>query len=432
MDPKSARFPHAVFPAGVRATRSLDVWGQRVHPSLPAPLLFYAGGEDTSWPTRMVRAALAQALASRFRVTVVGDLSDAPGTDLPAPISTVCLPPLGSLASDRERRRILLSTYAALRPRVVVVEQFPFGELHLGAEIVHLLKAATATPRAPFVVSSVRQPLDHWTISTADAKASRSLAEGYLDAVLVHADPNIARLETAFADDSDWSVPIRYTGFISVDPRGPADVPHDRSSDGGEIVVFGEGAGPGDRLCHIAVQACKYLSAADRLPMRVIAGPAMPPDEFRALQQAAAGTAGVIVERDVVDVRPLLDGAAVAVAHSAYPLLDLLQSRVPALVVPPVGGSEEQTARVRRLASLGAVRVVEPEWLDGQTLACQIASTIGFAPRRAELDLSGAGATVRFLTGLLDAASFLNTGTTGMDPLAFTRTQRLPNRRFHM
>jgi len=432
MDPKSARFPHAVFPAGVRATRSLDVWGQRVHPSLPAPLLFYAGGEDTSWPTRMVRAALAQALASRFRVTVVGDLSDAPGTDLPAPISTVRLPPLGSLASDRERRRILLSTYAALRPRVVVVEQFPFGELHLGAEIVHLLKAATATPRAPFVVSSVRQPLDHWTISTADAKASRSLAEGYLDAVLVHADPNIARLETAFADDSDWSVPIRYTGFISVDPRGPADVPHDRSSDGGEIVVFGEGAGPGDRLCHIAVQACKYLSAADRLPMRVIAGPAMPPDEFRALQQAAAGTAGVIVERDVVDVRPLLAGAAVAVAHSAYPLLDLLQSRVPALVVPPVGGSEEQTARVRRLASLGAVRVVEPEWLDGQTLACQIASTIGFAPRRAELDLSGAGATVRFLTGLLDAASFLNTGTTGMDPLAFTRTQRLPNRRFHM
>ena len=432
MDPKSARFPHAVFPAGVRATRSLDVWGQRVHPSLPAPLLFYAGGEDTSWPTRMVRAALAQALASRFRVTVVGDLSDAPGTDLPAPISTVRLPPLGSLASDRERRRILLSTYAALRPRVVVVEQFPFGELHLGAEIVHLLKAATATPRAPFVVSSVRQPLDHWTISTADAKASRSLAEGYLDAVLVHADPNIARLETAFADDSDWSVPIRYTGFISVDPRGPADVPHEHSSDGGEIVVFGEGAGPGDRLCHIAVQACKYLSAADRLPMRVIAGPAMPPDEFRALQQAAAGTAGVIVERDVVDVRPLLDGAAVAVAHSAYPLLDLLQSRVPALVVPPVGGSEEQTARVRRLASLGAVRVVEPEWLDGQTLACQIASTIGFAPRRAELDLSGAGATVRFLTGLLDAASFLNTGTTGMDPLAFTRTQRLPNRRFHM
>src|SRR2546429_7252537 len=32
-------------------------------------------------------------------------------------------------------RRILLSTYAAVRPRVVVVEQFPFGELHLGAEV---------------------------------------------------------------------------------------------------------------------------------------------------------------------------------------------------------------------------------------------------------------------------------------------------------
>ena len=432
MDPKSARFPHAVFPAGVRGTRSLDMWGQRVHPALPAPLLLYAGGEDTSWPTRMVRSALAQALASRFHVTVVGNFSDAPGSELPAPINVVGLPPLGSLASDRERRRILLSTYAAVRPRVVVVEQFPFGELHLGAEIVHLLKAATATPRAPFVVSSVRQPLDHWTVSTSDAKASRSLAEGYLDAVLVHADPNIARLETAFADDYEWSVPIRYTGFISVDPRGPADVPHERLAEGGEIVVFGEGGGPGDRLCHIAVDACKYLSAADRLPMRVVAGPAMPPDEYRSLQQAAAGTAGVILERDVVDVRQVLAHAAVTVAHSAYPLLDLLRSRVPALVVPPVSGSEEQTARMRRLAALGAVRVVEPEWLDGQTLACQIASTIGFTPRRADFDLSGAGATVRFLIGLLDAASLLNTGTNGVEPLAFSRSHRSQNRLFRM
>ena len=418
MDPKSARFPHAVFPAGVRGTRSLDMWGQRVHPALPAPLLLYAGGEDTSWPTRMVRSALAQALASRFCVTVVGDFTDLPGSDLPAPINVVCLPPLGSLASDRERRRILLSTYAAVRPRVLVVEQFPFGELHLGAEIVHLLKAATATPRAPFVVSSVRQPLDHWTISTADAKASRSLAEGYL--------------ETVLADDGEWSVPVRYTGFISVDPRGPADVPHEHAADGGEIVVFGEGGGPGDRLCHIAVDACKYLSAADRLPMRVIAGPAMSPDEYRSLQQAAAGTAGVIVERDVVDVRQVLAHAAVTVAHSAYPLLDLLRSRVPALVVPPVSGSEEQTARMRRLAALGAVRVVEPEWLDGQTLACQIASTIGFTPRRADFDLSGAGATVRFLIGLLDAASLLNTGTNGVEPLAFSRTHRSQNRLFRM
>jgi predicted glycosyltransferase len=432
MDPKSARFPHAVFPAGVRATRSLDVWGQRVHPALPAQLLLYAGGEDTSWPTRMVRSALAQALASRFRVTVVGDFADTPASELPAPVKVVCLPPLGSLASDRERRRILVSTYAAVRPRVVVVEQFPFGELHLGAEIVHLLKAATATPRAPFVVSSVRQPLDHWTVSTADAKASRSLAEGYLDAVLVHADPNISRIENAFVDDAEWSVPIRYTGFISVDPRGPADVPHERLAEGGEIVVFGEGGGPGDRLCHVAVDACKYLSAADRLPMRVIAGPAMPPDEFQALQDAAAGTAGVIVERDVADVWQLLAGAAVTVAHTAYPLLDLVRSRVPALVVPPVSGSQEQTARTQRLAAQGALRVVEPEWLDGQTLACQIASTIGFTPRRAELDLSGAGATVRFLTGLLDAASLLNTGTAGVESMGFNRNVRSQNHRFHM
>jgi predicted glycosyltransferase len=66
--------------------------------------------------------------------------------------------------------------------------------------------------------------------------------------------------------------------------------------------------------------------------------------------------------------------------------------------------------RARRLATFGAVRLVEPEWLDGPTLACQIAATIGFAPQRVDLDLSGAHATVRFLSSLVDAANRFSAG----------------------
>jgi predicted glycosyltransferase len=96
---------------------------------------------------------------------------------------------------------------------------------------------------------------------------------------------------------------------------------------------------------------------------------------------------------------------AVAVTHCSYPLLDVVRARVPALVVPTLAGDDTSTVRARRLAKIGAVRLVEPEWLDGPTLACQIAATIGFAPQRVDLDLSGAHATVRFLSSLVDAAN---------------------------
>ena len=405
MDSKSARFPRAALPAGVRETRSLPHWGPRVHPAQP-PLLLYSGNQDASWGAQVVRSALAQALSTRFRVVVVGDVEGTSPVETHPSIETVPLPPLGTPNAERDRRRVLVSTCATLQPRVIVVEQFPFGDLHLGAEILHLLETASSNARTPLVVSSVRQWPDGDMLARAEVHAARSTAEGYFDAVLVHTDPTISRLpDDGTESDARWSAPVRYTGFISADPRGPAEIPSHPLADGGEIVVFGEGGGGRDRLCKIAVDACTHLAAADRLPMRIIAGQAMPETDYRSLEHAAAGTAGVRVERHVHDVRTLLATAAVAVSHCSYPLLDVVRSRVPALVIPTIGGDDAATMRARRLARVGAVRLIEPEWLDGPTLACQIASTIGFAPQRVDLDLSGAHATVRFLTSLVDAAN---------------------------
>jgi len=405
MDSKSARFPRAVSPAGVREARSLPYWGEHVHPAKPT-LLFYSGNQDASWGARVVRSSLAQALSTRFRVVVAGDFVAGPvGADA-STIQVIPLPPLGSKAAERDRRRILVSSCATLQPRVIVIEQYPFGDLHLGPEILHLLEASTANIRTPLVVSSVRQMPDRDSLSCAEVYEARSAADGYFDAVLVHTDPTMSRLpEEVLEGDSRWTAPVRYTGFISADPRGPAEIPTQPLAEGGEIVVFGEGGGGHDRLCHVAVDACTYLDAADRLPMRIIAGADMPAADFCSLQKAAASTAGVVVERTVSDVRTLLGSMAVAVTHCSYPLLDVVRARVPALVVPTLAGDDTATMRARRLATIGAVRLAEPEWLDGPTLACQIAATIGFAPQRVDLDLSGAHATVRFLSSLVDAAN---------------------------
>lgn len=428
MDSKSARFPRAVSPAGLREAQSLPYWGERVHPAKPT-LLFYSGNQDASWGARVVRSSLAQALSTRFRVVVAGDFAAGPAGADGSSIQAIPLPPRGSATAERDRRRILVSNCATLQPRVIVIEQYPFGDLHLGAEILHLLEASTANIRTPLVVSSVRQMPDGDSSSCSEVYAARTAADPYFDAVLVHTDPTISRLpEDVLDSDSRWTAPIRYTGFISADPRGPADTPNQPLVEGGEIVVFGEGAGGHDRLCHVAVDACTHLDAADRLPMRIIAGADMSADDYCSLQKAAAGTAGVVVERTVSDVRSLLGSTAVAVSHCSYPLLDVVRARVPALVVPTIAGDDTSTMRARRLAKIGAVRLVEPEWLDGPTLACQIAATIGFAPQRVDLDLSGAHATVRFLSSLVDAANRFSAA--GSDASRFTPVHHWQTTRF--
>jgi predicted glycosyltransferase len=405
------------------------MWAHRVHSAQPS-LLFYSGNQHASWGAQVVRSTLAQALSTRFRVVVVGDFPSGLAIGADSPVQTVALPPLGSVTAERDRRRLLISTCATLQPRVIVVEQYPFGDLHLGAEILHLLEASTANVRTPLIVSSVRQLPDADALSCADVSAARSASAPYFDAVLVHADPTMSRLHDAGVDsDPHWSAPVRYTGFISADPRGPADIPRKAIAEGGEIVVFGEGGGGHDHLCLTAVEACTHLAAADRLPMRIIAGPSMPASEYEALLKAAAGTAGVVVQRDVADIRALLATAAVTVSHCSYPLLDVVSSRVPALVIPTTGGDAAAATRARRLAKIGVVRVVEPEWLDGPTLACQIASTIGFAPQRVDLDLSGAHATVRFLTSLVDAANRFSAGGNG-DRHRFTPVHSWQTTRF--
>ncbi len=71
---------------------------------------------------------------------------------------------------------------------------------------------------------------------------------------------------------------------------------------------------------------------------------------------------------------------------------------MPALVVPYATPEEdEQPRRARRLARLGAVRVLDPERLAPQALARAILALDGFVPTPPALDVDGAHAT----TGLL-------------------------------
>jgi predicted glycosyltransferase len=233
----------------------------------------------------------------------------------------------------------------------------------------------------------------------------RSLRNRYFDAILVHADPRFARLEESFHPGAALRIPIHYTGFVL------SDAPADRTMApvlGRQVVVSAGGGLVGEPLLRAAVDAHALLWRTEGLRMKVIAGPFLPGPAWQALRAAARGRAGLQVRRSVPDLTSELRTSAASVSQCGYnTALELVQTRVPALVVPYGDGMEdEQMRRARRLERLGALRVLDPRRLDGPALAAEIRALLDFRPQAVDLDLAGARNTaqlVRAMAGALGA-----------------------------
>jgi len=378
-------------------------------PKRPALLLYCQHSLGLGHLTRSL--ALARALATRFRVVLLSGGRVPPAIPLPPGVEVVRLPPVGldadgSLVSRDGRRVIeralelrreaILGAYRRHRPRVVVVELFPFGRKKFAGELMPLLELAREDASPPLVVSSLRDILvgrddggEH------DERASR-LANEWFDAVLVHSDPRFAQLEDSFRPRTPLRVPVHYTGFVVADP-GPAGGNGRRD---GQVLVSAGGGLVGEPLLRAAVGAGALLRG-DGVQVRIVAGPFLPADAWRSLRAAARDVAGIEVRRSVPDLRAELERSAASVSQCGYnTALDLLVSRVPALVVPFARpGEDEQSVRARRLERLGAVRTLAPDRLTPQALAAELRRLRGFRARPVELDLGGAQKTARLISG---------------------------------
>jgi predicted glycosyltransferase len=365
--------------------------------------------------------ALAGALAERFRAVLLNGGRLPRGVPVPPGVEVESLPPLGMdldgtlVSRDGRRsperalelrRERMLALHAELRPDAVFVELFPFGRKKFAPELVPLLEAARAAGTLnvcslrDILVASRRDQARH------DERASVT-ANALFDAILVHADPRFARLEDSFRPVTPLRVPVHYTGFVPPGgERARALAPTPAAAPRPRVVVSAGGGAYGGALYTAAVEAHRLELADAGIDVRIVAGPFLAEDEWLALRAAACGRRGLDVRRSVPDFTAQLSAAAGSVSQCGYnTTLDLLRTRVPALVVPFAEcGEDEQTRRAERLERLGAVRVLEAARADGATLAAEIKALLGFRPAPVELDLDGARKTALTLANLLARA----------------------------
>lgn len=357
--------------------------------------------------------AIAGAVAEGSDVVLVSGGRVPSGMAAPHGVELVALPPIGTdgrgaLASlDRRytleqawacRRRTLLDCFEGFDPDAVVVELFPFGRRKFAGEIVSLLERARQGRRRT-VVSSVRDVLvdAHPDKQRHDDEAAARL-DAHFDAVIVHGDPRVARLEETFRPSFPPAVPVFYSGFVA--PASPV-LPADRRP--AQMLVSAGGGLVGGPLLEAAVEAHRSVLGPLGATTRVVTGPFLPSGAFARLVARARGVDGLTVERFVPDLASAMAASAVSVSQCGYNTsVDLLRAGVPAVVVPYDGGREtEQRARAGRLESLGVVRVLPAARLSPGSLAEAALDATTTRTRPAALDLGGAAATAALIDTLV-------------------------------
>lgn len=358
---------------------------------------------------------LARALAADFRVLFLNGGRLPQDLIVPPGVEIIDLPPLGmdddhTLVSrdaqtgvdlaKMQRRATIVDTYHRFKPAVVLIELFPFGRKKFAFELLPLLKAAKQERhRVPLVLCSVRDILVHDRPDQQrhDDRA-RWLCDRYFDAILVHADPKIARFSDSFRPSQPLQTPLHYTGFVTQDA---ADTKLTQRGD--HILVSAGGGIVGGPLFRAAIEAQQRFGAIQKRTLRLVAGPFLPESEWLDLTQRVRQTDRVELIRSVPDLTLEMRRAAVSVSQCGYnTAMDVLSSRTPALVVPYAEGREnEQTHRAQQLCALGLMRMLSQRHLTPERLHAEINATALFAPDTSTLMLDGTAQSVTIIRQLM-------------------------------
>jgi predicted glycosyltransferase len=284
------------------------------------------------------------------------------------------------------RRDLLLDAFRAAKPDAVITETFPFGRRLLEFELMALLADVGRGGARPKVISSVRDVLQR-PRKDARAQAMVARARELYDAVIVHGDPTLVRIEQSFPEIIQIKSHCIYSGYIcATTPKA--------TGERREVLVSAGGGAAGRALigCAIAAKAHSRLQAR---PWTFVTGPLA--------EGIDTQVAGSTIVRSLPDFRDRLACAAVSVSQAGYnTLTEAVSARTPTVAVPfETDREKEQFTRAETFAARGLVTLLRARDLEPRALARTIDDAEGKTPPRVSIDVDGRAGTVRALKQVL-------------------------------
>ena len=301
------------------------------------------------------------------------------------------------------RRRMLFELFASVKPDVFLVELFPFGRRQFAFEILPVLEEIQlGTFSNPLVVCSLRDILvERGKKTDAYEKEVLERLNRYFDVLMVHADPDLLRLDDTFDRTAQIHIPLVYTGYVAQRPIADAreTLRHRLGVHPDERLIIASAGGGrvGADLLHAVLTAFERMPPKPVVHLIVFTGPHMLEDEFKRL--AGQSVANVRIERFTTDFLSYLSAADLSVSMAGYnTCMNIVAARIPALV-RPFDVNREQRMRAQRLADLGALTILTDQDLDPSRLAALMTQTmLGPSPQSLPLNIDGAAKTAKWIT----------------------------------
>ncbi|MBW2539015.1 MAG: glycosyl transferase [Deltaproteobacteria bacterium] len=299
------------------------------------------------------------------------------------------------------RKRILFDCFEKISPDLFLVELYPFGRKAFHFELDPVLKGIRNKDLSSCrVVCSLRDILVEKKDPVAYEKRVIRILNNCFDALLVHGDPRLLKLDETFARIRKIDIPLVYTGFVARKPE-PDARPKLRKklgiSGSGILVVASAGGGVvGAPLLEAVINAFADLNPDRNRYLYVFTGPFTRPDEFERLQRLSGKS--VKVSRFTPDFLSYLAAADLSVSMAGYnTCMNILATQVPALVWP-FPQNREQRLRAERLARHGLLEVLDAKDLRASRLAGMMEQKLSRkTASRFRADLDGAGNTAEWI-----------------------------------
>ncbi len=303
---------------------------------------------------------------------------------------------------QQERKNTLYSLLEKKQPDFFIVELYPFGRSIFGYELEPLLADMRAGQFGHVkAVCSLRDILVEKKDPPAYEERVLGKLNRYFDALLVHSDAGLQRLDETFTRVGDINIPLVYTGFITqhATPGAGSRMRRelDISPDQKLIVASAGGGRSGYRLLTSVIDACELLR--ERLPLRleVFSGPFMDSEEYKKL--SARSAPGFRIRRYTKRFLDYLSAADLSISLAGYnTCMNLLVTKVPALVFP-YWRQQEQPMRADKIKKYLPMKVLNEAEMQPASLSRHIAQMLqqNRIVDGVPIDLDGAANAARFL-----------------------------------
>jgi len=353
----------------------------------------------------------------RHRVILVSGGPETPAP-LPPHVRRVQLPELAmdhtfqnlratggdSLERTRENRRAMLEQLLREEtPDLFLIELYPLGRKAFRNELNPILEQIKDGRLPPCrVVCSVRDILVEKEDQARHETRAVDTLNRWFDALLVHADPAVIRLETTFSRMADIRIPVTYTGFVAppvapVGDRTALKATRGMTPDQVLVVASAGGGAVGYPLLDAVTRAVPHLPEDLPIWVQLFTGPFMAARDTEQLHQHRDHR--VHIDRFATDFPAWLGAADLSLSMAGYnTCMNILATGVRALV-HPFDQNREQGLRARLLEDRGLLGVLSTDDLNPSRLAERMIQRLQSPrhDRKCSVDINGAANTARWI-----------------------------------